>query len=383
MLKTTKILFAMAFSAVTLSTSIISPIRTLADVENNVCRFSYTVSFADSATRKKVENINARICKREYDKDSADYYIGDEITVAEWNTSDFPTFTTDTLVNDMDRYEYRVYVDRLPDGYVSYNERQVDIGLPFSEKLEGNVYYIVQLDRGDPLVPDDFPLEGEFSLDLKVLDKETNNTVKDVQCELCRSDTGEVLAEWNTSDKEIMHLDGLRYECVTRKLNQQKGNIEYYIRVVSFPDNFEIYHFPNTNERYMCGFSILEFINGSKLERTLYLIKKDSSYEEQFSEKIVTTTSPTHQWNVTDPSTTTTIEATTVTVVESKLKGDANLDGKATIADAVAILQHIANRDRYELLPQGLINADVDGVAGVTANDARVLQAMDSESHRV
>ena len=378
MLKTTKILFAMAFSAVTLSTSIISPIRTLADVENNVCRFSYTVSFADSATRKKVENINARICKREYDKDSADYYIGDEITVAEWNTSDFPTFTTDTLVNDMDRYEYRVYVDRLPDGYVSYNERQVDIGLPFSEKLEGNFYYIVQLDRGDPLVPDDFPLEGEFSLDLKVLDKETDNTVKDVQCELCRSDTGEVLAEWNTSDKEIMHLDGLRYECVTRKLNQQKGNIEYYIRVVSFPDNYEIYHFPNTNERYMCGFSILEFINGSKLERTLYLIKKDSSYEEQFSERIVTTTSSTHQPKVTEPSATTTTDSTTASEIKSTLKGDANLDGRATVADSVAILQHIANRDKYELKPQGRLNADVDSVAGVTANDALTLQKWDA-----
>ena len=79
--------------------------------------------------------------------------------------------------------------------------------------------------------------------------------------------------------------------------------------------------------------------------------------------------------------TTTTIEATTVTVVESKLKGDANLDGKATIADAVAILQHIANRDRYALLPQGMINADIDGEGGVTANDACALQVMDAEGH--
>ena len=58
--------------------------------------------------------------------------------------------------------------------------------------------------------------------------------------------------------------------------------------------------------------------------------------------------------------------------------GDANLDGKATVADAVAILQHIANRDKYELKQQGLINADVDGEAGVTANDARVLQEWDA-----
>jgi len=63
----------------------------------------------------------------------------------------------------------------------------------------------------------------------------------------------------------------------------------------------------------------------------------------------------------------------------SCLKGDANLDTKASLADSVAILQHIANRDKYGLSAQGLVNADVDGVAGVTANDALALQRQDSE----
>ena len=63
----------------------------------------------------------------------------------------------------------------------------------------------------------------------------------------------------------------------------------------------------------------------------------------------------------------------------SCLKGDANLDTKASLADSVAILQHIANRDKYGLSPQGLVNADVDGSAGVTANDALALQMQDSE----
>ena len=60
------------------------------------------------------------------------------------------------------------------------------------------------------------------------------------------------------------------------------------------------------------------------------------------------------------------------------IKGDANLDGKVTVADSVAILQHIANRDKYGLKQQGLLNADVDGEAGVTANDARALQEWDA-----
>ncbi|MCR4888662.1 MAG: leucine-rich repeat protein [Ruminococcus sp.] len=61
------------------------------------------------------------------------------------------------------------------------------------------------------------------------------------------------------------------------------------------------------------------------------------------------------------------------------LLGDANLDTKVTVADAVAILQSIGNRDKYELKPQGKINADVDGVEGVTANDALTIQKLDAK----
>lgn len=59
--------------------------------------------------------------------------------------------------------------------------------------------------------------------------------------------------------------------------------------------------------------------------------------------------------------------------------GDANLDEKVTVADAVAILQSIANKDKYGLKPQGAKNADVYANGdGVTAKDAFVLQLLDS-----
>lgn len=61
------------------------------------------------------------------------------------------------------------------------------------------------------------------------------------------------------------------------------------------------------------------------------------------------------------------------------LIGDANLDGKVSIADAVAILQSIGNRDKYALSEQGLLNADVDGVKGVTAKDALVIQKFEAK----
>ncbi|MDO4864509.1 MAG: CotH kinase family protein, partial [Ruminococcus sp.] len=74
-----------------------------------------------------------------------------------------------------------------------------------------------------------------------------------------------------------------------------------------------------------------------------------------------------------DPTTTSSAEA------QEKLLGDANLDKKVSVADAVAILQHLGNRDKYGLTEQGLVNADVDGEPGVTAKDALLIQQLDAK----
>ena len=60
------------------------------------------------------------------------------------------------------------------------------------------------------------------------------------------------------------------------------------------------------------------------------------------------------------------------------LKGDANLDGKVSISDSVAILQYIANSSKYSLNAQAMENADVDGEAGVTGKDAAMIQYLDA-----
>lgn len=61
------------------------------------------------------------------------------------------------------------------------------------------------------------------------------------------------------------------------------------------------------------------------------------------------------------------------------LYGDANCDEKVTVADAVAILQFLGNRDKYELSDQGKINADVYDVGdGITARDALSIQRLDA-----
>ena len=96
--------------------------------------------------------------------------------------------------------------------------------------------------------------------------------------------------------------------------------------------------------------------------------------ETTTAEETTTTTTTT----ATEETTTTT---TTTTAAQSTLIGDANVDGKVSVADAVAILQAVANKDKYSLKPQGAINADCyDPGDGVTANDALAIQKLDAGS---
>lgn len=77
-----------------------------------------------------------------------------------------------------------------------------------------------------------------------------------------------------------------------------------------------------------------------------------------------------------DPVTTTT---STTAETSDTLWGDANLDEKVTVADAVAILQSLGNKDKYALKPQGQKNADVyDNGDGITAKDALTIQQVDA-----
>ena len=58
--------------------------------------------------------------------------------------------------------------------------------------------------------------------------------------------------------------------------------------------------------------------------------------------------------------------------------GDANSDGKTSISDSVAILQNLANAEKYPLSPQGKYNADCDGTDGITGLDAAAIQKLDA-----
>ena len=98
-----------------------------------------------------------------------------------------------------------------------------------------------------------------------------------------------------------------------------------------------------------------------------------------------TTTTKPAETTTTKPAETTTTSApaettTTGTPAKVTLIGDANLDGKVTVADATAILQSIANKDKYALKPEAAANADCFNPGdGVTAKDALAIQQLDAQ----
>ncbi len=119
------------------------------------------------------------------------------------------------------------------------------------------------------------------------------------------------------------------------------------------------------NDAFDCGY----LKDGVKVN---FNVKANAGSVTVGSDVVTTTTT-------TAPPVTTTTTTTTEGGNVSKLKGDANLDGKVSVVDAVAILQSIANRDKYELKPQGKINGDVDGDGdGITGADALKIQKLDA-----
>jgi len=103
------------------------------------------------------------------------------------------------------------------------------------------------------------------------------------------------------------------------------------------------------------------------------------------TKKETTTTSSATTTTVTSTTTTTVTESTTASAADTTfgtgdvLLGDANNDKKVTVADAVAILQSIANKDKYALSDIGKTNADCYNTGdGITAMDAWAIQALDA-----
>ncbi|WP_295076349.1 dockerin type I repeat-containing protein [Ruminococcus sp.] len=101
------------------------------------------------------------------------------------------------------------------------------------------------------------------------------------------------------------------------------------------------------------------------------------------SETTATTTVSTTAETTSSETTATTTTVTTTNESEVTLYGDSNCDGNIDMADAVLIMQALANPDKYDvsgtsenhITETGRLNADVEpSVKGLTTNDALTIQ---------
>ncbi len=115
-------------------------------------------------------------------------------------------------------------------------------------------------------------------------------------------------------------------------------------------------------------------------EMTEYKFKTDAVEDPvttTTTEPVVTTTTKSDEVVATTTTTAPPIDVPDDVTVS--MYGDANCDGRVSIADATAILQALGNADKYGLSAQGAANADVNGVVGVSADDAIVIQKIDAK----
>ncbi len=86
-------------------------------------------------------------------------------------------------------------------------------------------------------------------------------------------------------------------------------------------------------------------------------------------------------WKLESPSYLHDFQPKELPVCESSIFfGDANLDERVSVADSVAILQYLGNKDKYQLSSDAKLNADCYNTGdGITGSDALTIQKIDAK----
>ena len=152
------------------------------------------------------------------------------------------------------------------------------------------------------------------------------------------------------------------------------GDIDDEAFIAEFPElNLTVSEYPETFGDMTHCFTLRPALSSMTKSETAYNgVKKlaESGYEYAFSVKLTTGKAA---W---------TYAGKGVSTVFSKidaLKGDANSDNSVGLADALTILQYIANAEKYPMTAQEIFNADIVGDGdGVTPLDALEIQKWDA-----
>lgn len=237
--------------------------------------YGFYISFLDDNSFEAVNSINARLIQQkiEWIDDVTYADVGDGIVVAEWNSSDHTSYYA-SFIKEETEYRYIVVVDTLPSDYIFSGQNFVEYNI--SGYFEGDKSIDILLSKEqDPV--NSIPLEGTYSLKLKVLDIISNMSIHNLECELFNLQTGDVVAAWNTSETEELYIENLQYSFDSP--DSYNGNITYAIRITNLPENYRFFYGKKRDFYGISGFGLEEFANGTELNCVAYL--EDTSEEAQ------------------------------------------------------------------------------------------------------
>ncbi len=255
--------------------TIVPPVTTTTTITNNTNTgttpvtnsYGFYISFLDDNSFEAVNAINARLIQQkiEWIDDVTRVDVGEGVVVAEWNSSDHTPYYA-SFIKDETEYRYIVIVDTLPSDYNFSGQNFVEYNI--CGCFEGDINIDIMLSK-EQVTTNSIPLEGTYSLRLKVLDIVSNMSVPNLECELFCIQTREVVASWNTSTTEELYIENLRYSF--DKPDSYNGNITYAIRIKNMPENYCFFYGKSKTEYGISGFGLEEFANGTELICVAYL----------------------------------------------------------------------------------------------------------------
>lgn len=230
--------------------------------------YSFRINFIDDKNFEPVNNVNAKLVQQkiEWIDNETRVDVGDGIVVAEWNSSDNNPYLISFIKENEIKYRYTIIVDILPPEYSFYGENSVEYNISGYFEEENNIEILLS---NEQTTTNSIPLEGTYSLKLKVLDIISNTSVQNLDCELFCVQTNEVVAAWNTSTTEELYIENLQYSF--DKTDSCNGNITYAIRILNMPENYCFFYGKSKVEYGISGFGLEEFANGTELNCIAYL----------------------------------------------------------------------------------------------------------------
>lgn len=269
-----------------------------------------------------------------------------------------------------------------------------DSSFPQPEKHDGPEFYVESLVKGmdDSGATISFKMTNHSAWPARVQDNLSFRYYMDLSELISAGYSPSDLVVRCDRDQSAMYASSGYSNAEISPVTQYDGNI-YYVEV-SFPDGRVVLPisegmqqceillalvFPNygsgwdasndpsnkellNSEDSVVSMYVPVYINGE----LYYGTEPDGTTADGNSSSVPTTTSPT---------TTATKPATTTTVAEEVIYGDANCDGNVDISDAVMVKCYLINNKKFTLSKQGLLNSDVQGSGnGVNAQDAVTIQ---------